>query len=355
MPDMPAFKVVLVEHGYASTEYERRIICEAGGEFIDAGKLPVSEALRLCETAEGVMVRRVEVTPELIRRFQRCKCIVRYGIGTDNVHLDAATAAGIIVTHVPDYCVDEVSAHTVALWLACVRKIVSTHKRVEQGAWDVHRDDPIHRTAGKTFGLVGLGKIGQAVAQKLNGWDLRLLATDPFADPAKAAALGVELVDVETLCRESDIVSMHCPLLPETRHLLSRPQFEWMKADAVVLNTARGPVVNTQALLAALESDRLAAAGLDVFEEEPLPTGSPLRRHPRVVVTDHTAWYSEESQIQLQISAAEEVVRACTGGLPRAIANPQVLLRLGRAAEWTPVETARWQLKRLEKLGLWPG
>ena len=199
-------------------------------------------------------------------------------------------------------------------------------------------------------GIIGFGNIGRTVARKMAGWDVRLLAADPFADQEQAAALGVKLVDLDTLCRESDYVTLHCPLLPETKHLINARTLALMKPGAILINTARGPIVDTAALLAALDANRLALAGLDVFEEEPLPKTSPLRSHPRVVLTDHVAWYSEEAQAQLQRTAAEELVRVCTGGLPRSLANPEVLHRLGRFAGWTPSDTVKWQLKRLERI-----
>jgi D-3-phosphoglycerate dehydrogenase len=344
---MSRFRVVLIEHGYSSVEHERRIISTAGGEFINAESLPLPNALRLCDQAEGILCRRLEISAAMIQGFRRCKILVRYGVGTDNVDVLGATAAGIMVGHVPGYCIDEVSSHAVALLLACVRKLVVTHEKVRRGAWDVHRSDPIYRLAGRTLGLVGLGRIGSAVARKLYGWNLRLLATDPYIEPARANSIGVELVPLEALFRNSDYISLHCPLLPETRHLVNRETLSIMRPGATLINTARGPVVDTSALLQALSEGRLAGAGLDVFEEEPLPPTSPLRGHPAVVLTDHTAWYSEESQLQLQRTAAEEVVRVCTGGLPLSLANPEVLDRLGRFKEWTPPEEARWQLKRL--------
>lgn len=344
---MPQFKVVLIEHGYATTEHERRIIEAAGGTFIDAEKLSTAEALALCEDADGVLCRRLELTRELIGRLRRCRIIVRYGVGTDNVDVAAATEAGIVVGHVPHYCPDEVATHAIALWLACARRVVSTHERMRGGAWDVHRDEPIRRLAGRTLGIIGLGNIGRTVARRLGGWALKLLANDPFVEPSHAAELGVELVSLDELLGRSDYVTIHCPLLPETHHLLSAGQFARMKPGAILVNTARGPIVDGRALATALDRGRPELAGLDVFEDEPLPADSPLRSHPRLVLTDHAAWYSEESQVELQTTAAEEVVRVCTGGLPRSLANPEVIDRLGRRHEWQPPEHLRWQLKRL--------
>jgi D-3-phosphoglycerate dehydrogenase / 2-oxoglutarate reductase len=344
---MSRFRVVLIEHGYATTSHERDVIAAAGGELVDADRLPLSDALALCEEADAVLCRRAEVTREMLRRFRRCRILVRYGVGTDNVDVEAATDLGIVVGHVPSYCADEVSTHAVALLLACVRHVAGTDRRLRAGGWDVRRGETMHRMAGRTLGLVGLGGIGRTMARKMAGWGLRVLAADPFVDREVADALGVELVAFDSLCRQSDYVSLHCPLLPETRHLVDERALAMMNRGACLVNTARGPLVESEALLAALADGRLSAAGLDVFEEEPLPVGSPLRDHERIVITDHSAWYSEESQVELQRTAAEEIVRVCTGGLPRSLANPLVLERLGRWDEWEPAENMRWQLKRL--------
>ena len=344
---MAAFRVVFIEHGYSTTKLEREVIERAGGEFIDANGLSLAEALKRCEDVEGIMLRRMTITAEMIRRFRRCKIICRCGVGTDSVDARAATEANIIVGHVPTYGTDEVSTHAIALLLSCVRKIVPTHQRMTAGDWDVHGGDPMFRTSGKTLGLVGLGNIGKAVARKLCGWNLRMLANDPFAEPEVARSMGVTLVDLDILCREADYISLHCPLLPETKHLMNACTLSLMKPGVILVNTARGPVIDARALLEMLPSNPSAQVALDVFEEEPLSPKSPLRSHPRVTLSDHTAWYSEESQAELQRTAAEEVARVCTGGLPRSLANPEVLKKLGRFDEWQPAENMRWQLKRL--------
>ncbi len=344
---MAKFKVVLLKHGYPSVAAERDIVCAAGGEFVDADPLTDEEALRQCHDADGLLVRWHKITPELIKTFRRCKIIVRYGVGYDNVDVAAATAAGIIVGHIPNYCLDEVSNHAIALLMACVRNIVGKHNKMQKGAWDFNPFEPLYRTSGRTLGLVGLGNIGQAVARKMGGWGMRLIATDPFLEKERAAELNVHLVDLNTLLRESDYISLHCPLLPETRHLISHKELAQMKPSAILVNTARGPVLDNKAVLEALDQGRLAQAGLDVFEVEPPALDSRLRQHPRIIMSDHVAWYSEESQDELKRTAAEEVVRVCTGKLPLAVANPDVLKKLGRFDEWTPNYNARWQLKRL--------
>jgi len=344
------FKVVSVQHDYPPAGRENQIVTAAGGLYLDADRLPIEEALRQCEDAEAILVRWLGIGPDLLQRFRRCKIIVRYGVGYDNVDLAAATESNIMVGHVPHYCLDEVATHALALLLACVRNLIPAHRRVAGGGWESNPPEKAFRMAGHTVGLIGLGNIGQTVARKLRGWSMRVLATDPYLEPDQAASLRVELVELETLLRRSDFISVHVPLLPETRHLIGRRAFEQMKPGVILVNTARGPVVDAQALLEALDSGQVAAAGLDVFETEPLRPDSPLRSHPRLVLTDHTAWYSEESLDELRATAAEEAVRVCTGGLPQSLANPEVLERLGRAFEWTPSYAAQWQMKRLERL-----
>ncbi len=343
---MPEFKAIFLEHGYKSVEPERKIIQAAGGIFIDGDPLGIAAALRQAVDAEAIMLRRIKISREEIRSFARCRILMRYGVGVDNIDLRAATEAGIIVGHVPVYCQDEVSTHAIALLLACIRRLLSTHNQLSTGSWNVHEGDPVFRLAGKTLGLVGLGTLGQAVARKLQGWNLKLIATDPFLEPEVAKKLNVELVSLTTLLGESDYVSLHLPLLPETRHLMNAATFRRMKPGAILVNTARGPIVSGPDLLDALNKGILSCAALDVFEDEPPPVDSPLRHHPKLLLTDHMAWYSEEAQLELQTRAAEEVVRCCTGSLPEAIANPEVLNALGRTSEWTPNYLARWQALR---------
>ena len=347
---MPAFKVVLLSHDYGSTEIEREIIEQAGGQCVDADRLPKAEAMRAAAEADAVIVRWLAVTPELISRWRRCRIIVRYGVGYDNVDYQAATAAGIMIGHCPHYCVDEVATHALALLLGCIRGVPDTHALVANGGWDPNPVFRARRVSGRTFGIVGLGNIGSNLAAKLNGWGLRLLASDPFADADRAAAARVALVDLETLLRQSDYISLHVPLLPETHHLIGESAFAAMKPGAILINTSRGPIIDEVALLAALDDGKAAAAGLDVFEQEPLPAESPLRRHPRLLLSNHAAWYSEDALAELHRSVAEDAVRVCTGGLPVALANPEVLHKLGRFNEWTPTWNARWRWKRAASL-----
>ena len=348
---MSRFKVVILPHGYPGIQVEQQIITAAGGLVVDGDPLPDEEAaLREAADADAILVRWAILTPERISKLRRCRIIVRYGIGYDNVDYQAATAAGIMIGHCTSYCLDEVATHTLALLLACVRDIVPTHQKIATGGWSNNPLTRQWRMAGRTLGLVGLGNIGRAVARKLAGWRMRLLAYDPFVPAKFAAELGVQLVDLPTLCRESDYISLHAPLLPETHHLIGKRELAWMKPGVIVINTSRGPILHNQALLEAVESGHVAAAGVDVFEQEPLPADSPFRNHPRIIVSDHAAWYSEDALAELQRTVAEEAVRACTGGLPIAIANPEVLHKLGRFDEWKPNYNAQWRAARAATL-----
>ncbi len=349
---MTRFKVVLLPHFYPSVEIEREVISQAGGLLVDGDQLPdEAAALGEAENADVIVVRWTKVTRELIAGFRRCRGIVRYGIGYDNVDYDAATSAGIIIAHSPTYSVDEVATQTFALLLACVRDVVGTHRRVINGGWSDNPPVRQWRMAGRTVGLVGLGNIGSSMARKLAGWRMRLLASDPYVPQEHARELGVELVDLPVLCREADYVSVHAPLLPETHQLIGRREFELMKRGVVLVNTARGPIVDEMALAEAVASGKVAAAGLDVFEKEPLAADSPLRNFPNVVLSDHAAWYSEDSLAELKRTVAEAAVSIGSGGLPVAIANPEVLHKLGRFNEWTPSYNAQWRARRAQVLG----
>jgi D-3-phosphoglycerate dehydrogenase len=262
----------------------------------------------------------------MIGQMKRCRIISRFGIGVDNVDLDAATAAGIVVTKVPDYCIDEVSDHAMALLLALVRKIPASNAQVHAGRWEMKAVVPIHRLRGRVLGLVGFGRIPQLVAPKAKAFGLRVIVYDPFVPADVLARERVDQVDFDELLAESDYVSIHTPLLPETRNLFSTEAFGRMKPGAYLINTARGPIVDDQALAKALDAGQLAGAALDVMPTEP-PVGSPLLGRENVIITPHTSFYSEESLLELQRKAAQEVADVLSGKPPKNPVNPQALER----------------------------
>jgi D-3-phosphoglycerate dehydrogenase len=232
----------------------------------------------------------------------------------DNVDLGAATGKGIVVTKVPDYCIDEVSDHTMALLLALVRKIPSSSARTHAGKWEMKAVVPIHRLRGSVMGLVGFGRIPQLVAPKAQSFGMKVLAFDPFVPADVFTRAGVERVEFLELLRRSDYVSVHTPLVPETRGLFNKDTFAQMKPGAYLVNTARGPIVDERAL----------ADALDVMTQEP-PPSSPLFGRDNVIITPHTSFYSEESLEELQTKAAQEVVAVLSGKAPRNPVNPEAL------------------------------
>jgi D-3-phosphoglycerate dehydrogenase len=242
----------------------------------------------------------------------------------DNVDLEAATRAGIVVTKVPDYCIDEVSDHAVALLLSLVRKIPASSARAHAGRWDMPAVVPIHRLRGTVLGLMGFGRIPQLVAPKAQAFGMKVVAYDPYVPAPLMEKAGVGRVEFPELLKVSDYVSIHSPLLPETRHLFSAEVFRQMKPGALLVNTARGPIVDEAALAAALDAKQIAGAALDVLEQEP-PTSSPLFGRDNVILTPHTSFYSVESLEELQTKAAEEVVCVLAGQAPRNPVNPEAL------------------------------
>jgi D-3-phosphoglycerate dehydrogenase len=348
---MNRFKVVLLEHGYASSDAERKIVESAGGSFVDCDTWPRKQALAECLDADGVLVRRMELTRELLEKyFRKVKVIVRYGVGVDNIDPVAATELGILLSRVPDYCLEEVSDHAVALLLALTRGLVERNDVMRAGGWDRERVQPLPRIAKMTVGLVAFGQIARRTARKLQGWGLRLLAHDPYVEEETIRAAGVEPVSFECLLRESDAVLVHAPMLPENHHLFNRESLTLMKRGAILVNTGRGGLVDLDALCETLQSGGLGGAGLDVFEQEPLTPGHQIRTMPNVILTDHAAWYSESSQRDLQRTAAEEVTRGAAGELPKTIANPEVLARLKRTDEWSGDAASGWMARRAEIL-----
>jgi D-3-phosphoglycerate dehydrogenase len=260
----------------------------------------------------------------MIAQMTRCRIISRFGIGVDNVDLAAATSARIVVTKVPDYCIEEVSDHALALLLAAGRKITQSNAQVHAGRWEMPAVVPIHRLRGAVLGLAGFGRIPQLVAPKAKAFGLNVIAFDPYVPPDVFAREGVERVDFAELLKRSDYISIHTPLMPETRGLFNGEAFRQMKPTAYLINTARGPIVDEAALAEALDGGQLAGAALDVMPQEP-PVGSPLLGRQNVIITPHTSFYSEESLLELQRKAAEEVVSVLTGRPPRNPVNPEAL------------------------------
>jgi D-3-phosphoglycerate dehydrogenase / 2-oxoglutarate reductase len=290
--------VAVADSVFPNLDTARHVLSAIGADLRLAPQATPEAILQVAAPADALLVTYAKITADMIAQMKRCRIISRFGIGVDNVDLDAATAAGIVVTKVPDYCIDEVSDHAMEM-----KAVV-----------------PIHRLRGRILGLVGFGRIPQLVAPKAKAFGLRVIVHDPFVQADVIARERVDQVEFDELLAQSDYVSIHTPLMPETRNLFSTDAFARMKPGALLINTARGPIVDEQALARALDAGQLAGAALDVMPNEP-PAGSPLLGRENVIITPHTSFYSEESLLELQRKAAEEVVAVLSGKPPRNPVN----------------------------------
>jgi|SRR5438105_1949122 len=318
--------VAVADSVFPNLDPARAVLAEIGAT-LELATEPTPEAIvRAAAGADALLVTYAKITADTIARMPRCRIISRFGIGVDNVDVPAATEAGIVVTRVPDYCIDEVSDHAMALLLALARKIPLANAQVHAGRWEMAAVVPIHRLRGRVLGLAGFGRIPQLVAPKAAAFGLRVVAFDPYVPADVFARAGVEPVGFAELLTISDYISIHTPLVPETHGLFDAEAFRRMKPTACIINTARGPIVDETALARALDAGELAGAALDVMPNEP-PIASPLFERTNVILTPHTSFYSEESLVELQTKAAQEVVAVLTGRAPRNPVNPDVLQR----------------------------
>jgi len=278
--------------------------------------------------ADGIILTSAPITRKVVEALSRCRVIVRYGVGVDTVDLDAATERGIVVANVRDFCTEEVSNHALMLLLACSRKLSLLARSMRDGRWHARPLAPMGSICGQTLGIAGMGKIGRALARKASPLGLRVTAHDPYVDPSAATECGASLVGLDDLLREADYVSLNLPLTPETHRLIGARELRLMKPTAYLINTARGPSVDEAALVEALANGVIAGAGLDVFEEEPLPTESPLLRLDNVILTPHTAGYSDESSRRLRLEVGRAAAAVLAGRWPRYVANPHVRSRI---------------------------
>jgi len=321
---MATFKVVIAELGYLSYEPEAKALAGLDVEIVRKSCLTEEALVETCRDADGILVRTAApVTRSVISRLERCRIVSRYGVGVDNIDIEAATEHGIMVANVPDYCVEEVSDQAAALLLACARRVASRDADVRAGAWDIGAAEPLYRIAGKVLGLVGYGKIARATHRKLGGFNFaRTLVFDPFVDDDAIREAGGEKVELDVLCAEADFISVHAPLSEATRHMIGEAQFALMKPTTVIVNTSRGGLIDTDALVEALSAGKIRGAGLDVYEEEPPAKDHALLTLKNVVLSDHVSWYSEESQIELQTKAATNVAQALRGEPVPNLLNP---------------------------------
>ncbi|KIN17005.1 C-terminal binding protein [Vreelandella titanicae] len=317
-------KIVVTDFEFPDLAPERAVIEAAGFELVEAQCKTEAEAIAACADADAIINQYCQLTAGVIDKLERCKVISRYGIGLNTIDVPRATASGIYVANVPDGSLEEVSDHAIALMMGLKRGIGIYDRALRSGSWDYTAAKPLSRLRGQTLGFLSFGQIAQRMARKMAGFGLRMIAHDPYADDAVATEAGVELVDFDQLIAESDILSVHVPLTDETKHMVSDEQFAAMKSTALILNTARGPVIDEAALVRALKEGQIAGAGLDVFEVEPIGADHPLLSLPNVIVSPHCAWYSEGSEFEIRSKTAQNVVDVLQGREPTYLANPAV-------------------------------
>lgn len=317
-------KIVVIEPGYLNYSAEENILQDWDPQFVVVpANASLEEKLRQVSNADAIMVREATVSRPMIEAMQQCRVIVRYGVGVDNIDSQAAKEKGIYVANVPDYGSEDVAEHALALLLAATRRIATRNRDVRDDQWGIGQREPMFRLAGKILGVVGFGRISRCFVQKASGFGFkRILVVDPLLTDEQASQAGVTRVNLDTLCREADFISLHAPLTPDTHHLIGEAELAKMKPSAVLVNTSRGGLIDEQALINALLQKRIFAAGLDVFESEPLSAKSPLLQMDNTLCTDHTAWFTEESVVELQSKAAHEVRRAFEGEHPLNWVNP---------------------------------
>jgi D-3-phosphoglycerate dehydrogenase / 2-oxoglutarate reductase len=313
---MPRPLIAVTDSPFPSLDPAKAALARVDPELRVAKSASADDILAVARDADAVLVTYAKLPGDLLRQLTRCKAIGRFGLGVDNIDIPAAAALGITVTYVPDYCMQEVSDHAMALLLALVRKVPLSNKLVQSGRWEVPPIVPIHRLSGRVLGLVGFGNIPRALVPKAKAFGLRVVTHDPYASPDALAKAGVEGVGFDQLLGMSDFVSIHAPLVPATRGLFSADVFGKMKPGAFLVNTARGPLVDEDALIAALDSGKLGGAALDVVTTEPLAKDSKLLGRDNVILTPHTAFYSVEALNELQTKCAADVARVLSGEKP---------------------------------------
>lgn len=318
-------RIVISDIDFENTGFEQGLIEGAGLEFARFQDRTPQGIVRNAAGAQGVITSYGDYTREVFEALPQLRVVSRTGVGFDSIDVAAATEHGVAVCNVPGYGTEVVSDHAIALAMACLRRINELDSDLKAGVWDFARARPLGQCAGRTFGVVGMGEIGRAVAKKASGLGFRVVCWSRSLKPGRRTPEGYDILDYEELLKVSDVVSFNCALAPQTRHMLDEARIALMKPTAVVVNTSRGPVIDTVALARALEEGRLWGAGIDVFETEPISPDHPLLRAPHTVLSAHAAYWSEESARELRRRAAQAAIDVVCGRRPADCLNPEVL------------------------------
>ncbi len=319
------FRILITDYAWPSLAIERDLLSSVGAELVVARTGEEPELVQLAGSVDAILTNWKRVTPAVLDAATRCRLVSRYGVGLDNIAVGHATALGMLVTNVPDFCLDEVSDHAMALLLTCARRVVTFARATRAGTWDLKAAGPLPRLRGQTLGLIGYGNIARALVPKALGFGFRLLAYSRQIAPDALAPFGEATRDLDRLLRESDYVSIHVPSSPETRHLINARTLALMKPSAYLINTARGALIDEAALYTALSEGRIAGAALDVLTQEPADSANPLLQLDNAIVTPHAAFSSDAAIAELQRKAAGRVAQVLCGELPDCLINPEVL------------------------------
>ncbi len=311
------FKVAVTDDRYGNYTEEINVLEKIDAELIILNPDNKTEFDRIIREADALLVNLHPMTADLISELDKCKVMSRYGVGYDNVDVDAATKKGIWVARVPDYSIEDVSDQALALLMGCVRKVAYKDRMIRKGKWNLHDDQPCHRIKDGVLGLIGYGAIARRFHEKTMGLGFsKVLVYDPFVDEKNIKGKGGIPADLSSVLADSDFISVHVPLADSTRGMIGKEQLALMKNGAILINTSRGAVLNEADVAEALEIGVINGAGLDVFENEPLSMESPLRKLDNVILSDHTGWYSEESKEELKTKAALNIAAVLKGGKP---------------------------------------
>ncbi|HZL41601.1 MAG TPA: C-terminal binding protein [Pseudolabrys sp.] len=305
--------IAVTDSVFPSLDLAKAALAKLNPTFLMSKSANADDILAVAKDADAILVTYAKLTRDILTQLTKCKAIGRFGLGVDNIDLPAAKEKGIAVNYVPDYCIREVSDHAMALLLALIRKIPLSNKLVQSGRWEMPAVVPIRRIEGTVLGLVGFGNIPRLVAPKAQAFGIKVIVFDPYAKPDVFKAANVTSVDFDTLLNTSDYISVHAPLLPATRGMMNADAFGKMKKGAYLVNTARGPLIDEPALIAALDAGQLGGAGLDVVAAEPLTKDSKLLGRDNVIISPHTGFYSIEALNELQTKCAADVARVLSG------------------------------------------
>ncbi|NLG51730.1 MAG: C-terminal binding protein [Chloroflexi bacterium] len=332
MANLP-HKVVLIDYDpalFAPVGNEAETLARVGASWETYQLRDPKSVLEVAKDADVIIVQSVRplLTREVISQLTRARCLIRAGAGYDSIDYKAATEYGIMVCNTPTYCTDDVADHALSLMLGCLRHLARLDAAMRRGEYARHLAKPTRRLKGATLGIIGLGRIGSTVARRVKGWEMTVLAYDPYVSQEKADELGVQMVSLEELLGRVEFLTIHCLLNDETHHLLSRREFAAIQPGLVLVNTARGPIIDEAALVEALQDGRVWVAGLDVTEQEPLPADSPLLQMDNVILTPHVAANSPESRVDLYRLMCEISTEVVNGRVPPFVVNPEVLSHL---------------------------